>query len=276
MKDIDLLTCTNINMKRVKLFLKQNDKCMELASTIESKLKENGFEIVDKDFDLGIAVGGDGTFLRMVNNSHFQEDAFYVGIHAGTLGFAQEISVEEIDDFIESLKTGDFYYEEVGIQESVIKTKEEERVMPSINEIVIRERDLNVIHLDVLVDGHLLESFAGDGLLISTSFGSTAYNRSCGGCIVENSLNTLQITPIAPTNNKNYQSLTSSILLSGDREIELIPTSKTKDCLLIIDGDNYPFEDVLSIKTKVDQKKVKIIRKKEYNFIQKVNEKLIQ
>ncbi len=211
-------------IKRIKLFVNETDKAKEVASILTLKLCENGFEITDDFFDLGIAVGGDGTFLRMVKQSNFDKEVFYVGINAGTLGFAQEIGVEEIDSFIDCLKTGKFFYEEIGIQEVEVQTEEGRDTFSSINEIVVREEELNAINLDIYVDEKLLENYVGDGILIATSFGSTAYNRSFGGSIVYNKFHTLQITPIAPLNNKKYQSLPNSVILPSDKEITLLPT----------------------------------------------------
>ena len=70
---------------------------------------------------------------------------------------------------------------------------------------------------------HLLESYTGDGLLIATSFGSTAHNKSIGGSLVDNDLNTLQITPMAPINSEKYHTLTNPFLISQNKEISLFP-----------------------------------------------------
>ena len=264
-----------MKIKKVKLFINDNLKSNRVAREVKEKLEKNKFVIVDEGYDLAIAVGGDGSFLRMVKSANFNNNCYYVGINAGTLGFAQEVSVDEIDQFIELLKTADFKVEEIGVQEVVVKTKKETVRHFSINEIVIRDEALNTTELEVAVAGGLLEDFVGDGLLISTSFGSTAYNLSFGGSIVFNTFHTLQITPVAPLNSKAYRSLVNSVIVPDNMLITLVPKTNNGNLIVTVDGDNNFYESVLTIETVINRT-IKILRMKDYNFIQKVNDKFLK
>ncbi len=263
-------------INKVKLFVNNNIKSRKAAKLISEALKKKKFEIVEDDFDLGIAVGGDGSFLRMIKNSNFNSDVYYVGVNAGTLGFAQEIGLDEINKFIDNLKKEKFIYEEIGVQEVNITTNIQQESFYSLNELVLRDEELNTTGLDVYVDDVLLEKYTGDGLLIATSFGSTAYNLSFGGSIVYNTFDTLQITPIAPLNNKNYHSLINSVIIPSNKVIKLIPTRNKGDLVITIDGDNKFYNNVLKVETHMSNKSIKVIRKEEYNFIQKINDKFIK
>jgi len=263
-------------IEKIKLFVNDSDKSKEVADRVKKALNSKGFTISEDDFDLAIAIGGDGTFLRMVKNTNFNSDILYAGVNSGTLGFAQEIEINEIDSFIESLKNEDYIYEEIGIQEIEVNTTDNNSKFYSLNEVVIRDEELNTIGFDVYIDGILLEEYMGDGLLISTSFGSTAYNLSFGGSIVYNTFHTLQITPIAPLNNKNYRNLINSVIIPSDKEITLIPKEKTANLILTVDGDNTTYNSVSKIKVSIHNKTIKTIRKKDYNFIKKVNDKLLK
>ena len=137
------------NIHKVKLFVNQNVKSRKISHEVEAALLQNGFQITEEDYDLGIAIGGDGSFLRMIKSADFNPNIFYVGINAGTLGFAQDISVEEIDSFIQNLKKGDFTYEEVGIGEASITTEDGESTFHYLNEMVIRDEELNVVNADI-------------------------------------------------------------------------------------------------------------------------------
>lgn len=264
-----------MKIKKVKLFINDNLKSNRVAKEVKEKLSKNKFVIVEEGYDLAIAIGGDGSFLRMVKNASFNNKCYYVGINAGTLGFAQEVSVDEIDNFIELLKKGDFKIEEIGVQEVTVKTKKKEVKHCSINEIVVRDEALNTTELEVSVDGGLLENFVGDGLLISTSFGSTAYNLSFGGSIVFNTFHTLQITPVAPLNSKVYRSLANSVIVPDNMPITLIPKRNNGNLIVTVDGDNNFYEGVISIETVINRT-VKILRMKDYNFIQKINDKFLK
>ena len=102
-------------INKVKLFINNNIKSRKVAKELVEVLKKKKFQIVDDDFDLGIAIGGDGSFLRMVKDCNFNNEIFYVGVNAGTLGFAQDISVDEIGDFVANLSRGEYTYEEIGV-----------------------------------------------------------------------------------------------------------------------------------------------------------------
>ena len=264
-----------MKIKKVKLFINDNLRSNKVAREVKEKLEKNKFVIVDEGYDLAIAIGGDGSFLRMVKNANFNSKCCYVGINAGTLGFAQEVNVNEIDEFIDILKSGDFKLENIGIQEVTIHTKKDVIKKCSINEIVVRDEALNTAEFEVHVDGGLLEDFVGDGLLISTSFGSTAYNLSFGGSIVFNTFHTLQITPVAPLNNKAYRNLTNSVIVPDNMPITLFPKRNNGNVIITVDGDNNFYEGVISIETVIN-KTVQVIRMNDYNFIQKINDKFLK
>ena len=102
--------------KRVKLIINNNEKSLRIAEKVKSALLAKNFEIVEEDYSVAISIGGDGAFLRMVKETNFNSDVLYVGVNAGTLGFAQDIEEQEILSFIESLEKGDYTYEEIGIK----------------------------------------------------------------------------------------------------------------------------------------------------------------
>ena len=280
MKVIDHHTCLNTIMKKinkVKLFINNNLKSRKAAEEIKKELINNKFQLVEEDFDLGIAVGGDGSFLRMVTNSNFNSECYYVGINAGTLGFAQDISLEEIKPFIKSLSKENINYDKIGIGEvEVIFKNKTINKFNIVNEIVIRNEELNTLHANVFVDESLLEKYVGDGLLIATSFGSTAYNLSFGGSIVFNTFDTLQLTPIAPLNNKSYRNLINSVIIPSNKIITIELNTNDNNLLITVDGKNTFLNEVEKIKIVINNKTINIIRKKDYDFIKKVNEKFIK
>ncbi len=262
-------------IKKIKLFTNNNIKSKTTEKIVYEELTNAGFKICeDNNFDLGIAIGGDGSFLRMIKSSNFKNDCLFVGINTGTLGFAQDISLEELNDFINELQDELFHYEEISYASIEIERKDKKETINALNEIVIREESLNTLHCNIYINDYLLENYAGDGLLISTSFGSTAYNLSFGGSIVYNTFDTLQITPIAPLNNKSYGTLKNSIILPTNKTINIKTKTNQRGILTTIDGNNVFYNDVVSIKIE-SSNKIKVIRKSNYNFIKKINDKLL-
>lgn len=262
-------------MKKIKLFVNNNNQSKEVAKMLTSKLEKSDFSVTDKDYELAVAVGGDGSFLRMIKDTNFNEQCLYVGVNAGTLGFAQEVSIDHIDEFIEDLQESDYKIENIGVQEIEITTDDTVSKHLALNEVVIRDIDLNTVNLSIKIEEQLLENFAGDGILISTSFGSTAYNLSFGGSIVYNTFHTLQVTPIAPLNNKSYRNLINSVIIPDNKLIELFPINRSKDLLITIDGDNNKYQNVKKIAT-TQTRTIKVLRMKDYNFIKKINDKFLK
>lgn len=260
-------------INKVRIFTNNTAKSSNVVLELKKVLEDFNFEIVDQDYDLAIAVGGDGSFLRMVRSNNFNSNIYYVGVNAGTLGFLQEIKPDKIYDFVECLNKDEFKCDEIGVLETRVKTEEKTYNLYSLNETVIREENLDALPMDVYVENAKLETFMGDGLLISTSVGSTAYNTSFEGAVVYNTLHTLQITPIAPINTKAYRNLLTPLILPEDKHIDIFPIKK--DLLVIFDGENHTYKNVEKIECFVKDKKLKFLRMNEYNFIDIINEKFL-
>ncbi len=264
------------NNKRVKLVINNNEKSLKIAEKVKNQLIEKKFEIVDDNYSLAISIGGDGAFLRMVKETGFNDNVLYVGVNAGTLGFSQDIEEQDIPSLIESLEKEDYEYEEIGIAEATSTTTYSKEHYYYINELIERDAELKTTKLDVFVNNVLLEEYVGDGLLVSTSFGSTAYNLSFGGSIVYNTFHTLQLTPIAPLNNKSYRNLINSVVIPAEKKIQIKSKANETNKLITIDGDNHYYNNLLDIIISIGNRKIRLIRKKDYNFIQKVNDKFLK
>lgn len=262
-------------INKIKLFVNDNEKSRIVAKDLEFELLKYNFELVDKNYDLAISVGGDGSFLRMVKETKFNENIYYIGVNSGTLGFLQEIDIKDTIDFVKRLNSDEYKIEKINIQETKVITEDKVYNFDSLNEIVIRNRDFNVLRVPVYVDEELLENFSGDGVLISTSTGTTAYNLSFNGSIVYNTLKTLTITPIAPLNNKVYKTLINSVIVPGDKVITLILNKEFKDLFIQVDGVNKLFDSVIKVETKIGKKSIKCLRMNDFHFIKVINNKIL-
>ena len=221
--------------------------------------------------DFNIAVGGDGSFLHMVRACDYNPKLKYVGINTGTLGFLQEIKPDDLAEFIRNLKNGEFTEEQVSYIKSMFRSKQGEASFNCLNELVIREEQLKTMYMDVRVNGDKLENFAGDGVLMCTSIGSTAQNLGYGGSIVPSQFDTLQLTPIAPTNTPN--NLRNSIILPNDAVIEMSPEHRTKNLFISNDGENSTLRNVKYIQVQLAPDKISRITMPNYSFYNKVHEK---
>lgn len=263
-----------INMK-IKLFPNKNSDSLFIADILKDELKNNGFSLVENDYDLAIAVGGDGSFLHMVNANKFNTDIKYIGINNGTLGFLQEIKPNEISSFINHLKEKNYKEELISYENIKVVTNDEAYYFESLNETVIRDMNLSTAYLKVYINGTYLENFVGDGLMVSTPIGSTAYNLSCNGAIIFNGIHTLQVTPIAPINNNIYRTISNPIVLPEDRIIKLIPNKRTTDIMLLVDGVNHLFKNVQYIEIRVSEDKLRCLRMNDYDYTNIINDKFL-
>jgi NAD+ kinase len=179
--------------------------------------------------DLIIALGGDGTLLAAANRiAAAGVDIPIVGINFGSLGFLTEVTLSELYDAMASVLDGTAAVESRTMLHAAIESAGEERLLTrlALNDIVITRGSLSrMIDLEVRVipggDAPPSESVTrvkADGLILATPTGSTAYNLSAGGPIVEPSLDAFVLTPIAPHTLTNRP-----VVLSGSTEIRITP-----------------------------------------------------
>ncbi|MBB6216258.1 NAD+ kinase [Anaerosolibacter carboniphilus] len=250
----------------------------ETSRILKRKLEKNGFfiaDIFDPKADLIVCIGGDGAFLRALHEYRFP-DIPIVGVNTGHLGFFQELSPYQLDEFIFRYEKGDYVIQELHPVEANICTRHSCIEIMGINEITIKGDKSRTIHLNISLDDSFLEKFSGDGVLISTPTGSTAYNYSLGGSIVDPRLDLLQITPIAPINTVAYRSFTSSLIVPRGSMIKIHPEYTFENSILVVtDGMEHKHNEIVEINLKMSDIKVKLLRLKNYDFWNKVKEKFL-
>ncbi len=246
--------------RKINLISNNNFISQKTASILKEKLEYHNFIVTEKytnEAELNIAVGGDGAFLRAIHRNGFPDIPF-VGINTGHLGFFQEIRPENIDKFISQYILEDYHVEEMYLMETEVITSDYNFNLLSVNEIVIKAENSKVMHLDLFVDDNHLEKFSGDGLIVSTPSGSTAYSYSAGGAIVYPTLESLQITPIAPIISKAFRSLPNSIIVPGDLNIKILPDKRhSNNTLIVNDGNEIKYHNIDYFNIKMSDKKIK-------------------
>ena len=266
-------------MKRIITIAYNNlDKSIETKNILVEKLLKSDFQVseqIEKNTELIISIGGDGSFLKTIQDFKFPSIPMVV-INTGHLGFFAEFDPGEIDEFIELYKNNDFTIQEVHPLKGSICTKESSKDIYAVNEIVIKSVCSRTLHLDLRVNENKIQNFSGDGMLISTPIGSTAYNYSAGGSIIDPSLDTLQLTPLAPMNTIAYRSFTSSIVLSAKSTISIVPEYRFENSILVVvDGNEYRFNDITDIHIVRSDLKLKLLRRSDFEFWKRASEKFL-
>lgn len=226
-------------------------------------------------YDCILVLGGDGTLLNAASTvSHVDIPLF--GINLGTVGFLTEGEVTNLAAIMERLLSDDFSIQErMMIRGSVRSGDNAVLRKRALNDIVISRAGFSrLIGLDVYVNGSFLNAYEGDGIIISTPTGSTGYNLSAGGPIVDPMAQLMIITPVCP------HSLTSkSIVLPSDAEVSIAIAKKRKtqetEAIVSFDGGNdleLSAGDILDIC--VSQRTTKLIKASDVNFYEILRNKL--
>ena len=225
------------------------------------------FKEMCKKVDLLVSLGGDGTLLGLVRKS-YGFDKPVLGINAGNLGFLADIPIEAVDDMVDRLVEGNYRIDNRIMIEGYIDRDGKKEEFYAFNDVVItRPTIAHMIRLDASIDNDWFNTYRGDGLIISTPTGSTAYNLSLGGPIVYPMSKVFIMTPIAP------HSLTQRpLVLPIDFNINLSSPDKL---VIMVDGqDDYTLnsDDILVIKGAALT--AKLLHKKEHSNFKVLREKL--
>ncbi|MCD5413810.1 MAG: NAD(+)/NADH kinase [Clostridiales bacterium] len=267
-----------VSNKIINIIHSDSNLSLETAKLLKEKLLKLGYYVSDTfDYvaELIICIGGDGSFLRTMHKFQFP-DIPIIGINTGHLGFFSDLLPEEIDDFLNKYINNDFYLQEISPVEAIICTRTDCISALGINEIVIKGDKSRTVHLNISVNDKLMQSFSGDGILVASSTGSTAYNYSVGGSIIDPRLNVLQITPIAPINTTAYRSFTSSTIFPSNATIKINPEYNYENSIVIVcDGEEYRHNGIVEVVFYLSELKIRMLRLEGYEFWNKTIKKFL-
>ena len=242
-------------------------------------LEESGYEIAEEysdDVDLLACIGGDGTFLSFVHKCGFPK-APIIGINTGHLGFFQEALPSNLRETLDYISKGEYQLQNICPVQARVVTRRGEFMRTGLNEIVVRGPYSHASHYEISIDNTKIQEFSGDGIIISTPVGSTAYNYSLGGSLVSPDLEVLQLTPIAPMNTNAYRCFKSSLILPSTETITIAGTGRCEGgtVLLSFDGRTHEFGGVLKIEITRSDKEIHLIRTKSYDHWSLLSSKLL-
>lgn len=224
------------------------------------------------DTDVLLSIGGDGTFLRTAKLIA-GTPAGILGIKSGHLGFLASLQPDQFAAFWEEFEEGSVQTEERSLLECSVVTAEGEEQMRglALNEVSIVKRDTaSMITVSTYINGELIANTPGDGLLISTPTGSTAYALSVSGPVIHPMSPTVLVCPIAP-HTLNMR----PIVLPDDVEIELHVESRSGSFLLAIDGKSHAEVVDTILRVKRSDKRLRVLHPREYSFYQTLRQKLM-
>lgn len=239
---------------------------IKLPQELSSNVRQNPAHT-----DVLVSLGGDGTFLRAAKLIAGTQ-ATILGVNTGRLGFLAGTRPSEVSSMWSDIING-YYETEVRSMLEVWVEKEGHTTYlePALNEIAILKRDTaSMIGVFTKINGEEVATFEGDGLLIATPTGSTAYSLSVGGPIVHPESPVLILAPVAP-----HMLNMRPLVVPDHSPIEMQAISRNDTILLSSDGRSTPIDGAAKIFVKRSDKSVRIVRHPIHTFYDTLRQKLM-
>lgn len=253
-------------------FYYQDDKELDLTlKPLFDLAEKNGFTIVKdhKDASIIISIGGDGAFLQAVRKTGFRQDCLYTGItHSDEAGLYCDFHIDNFDDMLNTMENEEMEVRKFPIIEVEVN---KEASFYCLNELSVRSTIIKTIVIDVHIDDIHFETFRGDGLIIATPTGSTGYNKSTHGAIIDPLIPSFQVSELASLNNNKYRTLGSSFVLSKDRKLKLKIVQDGNDYPIIgLDNEAYSIRNIRNLSVTLSDKVIKTVKLKNNSYWERV------
>lgn len=228
-------------------------------------------ERLPADVDLVIVAGGDGTLLSVARSAGPQKIPV-LGVNSGSLGFLTELAADEVFAGLQQVLDGRYTIEErQALRVRHLGEGRPGREYAVLNDAVITKGALaRMIEVDLRIDGAEVATYTSDGLIISTPTGSTAYNLSAGGPILDPRMRAFVVTPICP-HTITYRPL----VVPGSVTLEASLRSSSEEVYLTLDGQvGSPFAAGDSLIIDDHPQPVRLVRVSQRSFFEVLRRKL--
>ena len=255
---------TDRALSKVNEIIKSLNSEIILSSNIK-KLDSKAFKKASKA-DLILVLGGDGTMIGSIR-SLYSLNIPFLGINSGTVGFLTDLSLSKIEKLKDILK-GSYLKESRPIYESYTSLKKKEIFL---NEVVIHSGSVTkMLDLEISLKDQAIYNLKADGLIISSSTGSTAYSYSGGGPIISPKLDAISLLPMF-----SHSSSSHSLLLSNREEVTVkIKNKNLNSTQIFVDGKKNLKYSNNGLKVTNTKKTFKLYHPKDYNYFEACRTKL--
>ncbi len=240
-----LLIVVNKDKPQVRATLDLLLRQLEARSHLAAVIDDDGRDLSSQAMDLVLVLGGDGTLLSAARRLHGRQVPL-MGVNFGRLGFLASFTPEELPRYLDTALEGNLRaHPRMTIEVSVVDTQVQVDPLDhasvhaarrfgttALNDAVITAGEpFHMLELEICADGQTPVRYQGDGAIISTPSGSTAYNISAGGPIISPSVDAMCVTPICP-----HSLAFRPVVVSPASTIELCPLRVNPGTTLICDG----------------------------------------
>lgn len=264
-------------LPRLFKFLNDTGLRVYIQTLFADYLEENGVELygaipsdhIPPGVSLVMSLGGDGTFLRAARWIGNREIPI-LGVNTGHLGFLATCGLQETEEMLKEVCKGNIRIEKRMLVEVASDMIPEDKWRYALNEVAFMRYGSSMLTVNTSVNGSFLADYRGDGLIIATPTGSTAYSLSAGGPVIEPTIDCVCLCPVAP------HTLTLRPLVAGaDSDIRLVPSSRSSNFILTIDDQSIVLPSKGEFRIRKAPFSVLVIRKKGEGFPDILRQKLL-
>jgi NAD+ kinase len=250
------------------------------ARRLKRDLQDGGIQVVEKqeDFDpaavdLVVLLGGDGFLMESFRNLHFPSTPIF-GVNFGSVGYLMNPQVV-MENLVSLIRKGEFRIEEHPVLQARIQLMDgKEEVLLAVNDFIMDRTGGQTVRLRIQVGGILLNEFSGDGVIVATSAGSTAYNLAAGGPVFPPGIPAMVITPLYPHRAAPFHSLQFSVLIPLNTELEVIGVDIDKRPIRLV-ADGSTLEGASRIRVSDSGLRLHLLRVKSHEYISNLSRKFI-
>lgn len=249
-----------------------DDLSRQLTERFHTLAAARGFSPDERRPDIVISIGGDGTLLQAFHRYNHQLDRVsFIGVHTGHLGFYADWQAHELDELVAKMASDEPQYVRYPLVEVVSNTSDGSERYLALNEFTLKGVEGTLV-ASIHINDELFEMFRGDGIVVSTPSGSTAYNKSLGGAVIHPSIESLQIAEIASINNRVYRTLGSSVVLPKHHHCDIISEKESQRLALVVDHISIERNDIRSLRCTVSDQKICFARYRPFPFWRRVRD----
>ena len=226
-------------------------------------------DLAGQDIDMAISLGGDGTFLkaaRCVGNTGIP----IVGINTGRLGFLADVSADEMGRFFTRLHEGHYTVRERSLLELIVNDDAEHSTY-ALNEVTVSKHDSSsMIAVHTTINNEHLATYMGDGLIIATPTGSTAYSLSAGGPIIYPQADVFVLTAVAP-----HSLSVRPVVIADDKTLHFTVESRNGSFLVAVDGISCSYPEQTTLTLRKAPHTIRVVKQEGNTFFRTLQKKMM-
>lgn len=263
----------------IVLFAPNRERGERVRDRLQRMIETAGLELRDRPAgpdDLVLSLGGDGTFLEALRQYH-DVDPVFCGVNVGNLGFLQEVDEDTLVPALDQIVNNRFTVEAYGLLAVArIRGQREERLQHAFNDIVLERRDTRTLRMTLRIDGNDLGPMVGDGLLVSTAGGSTAYAFSARGAVIHPACPVLQVVALHVHRSRLTHVIDAPLVVPDTATIEVeVEWSRHRRPRIVIDGEEGDIESGELLRIRRSDRTVRVLRLGMANFWERLRTKFL-